>query len=752
MKQTTFTKIMVVVLAVMSASNVSAQQSRWRDTTLSIEKRVDDLISNLSLEEKISLLQHHNPSIEHVGLKPYSWWSEALHGVARNGKATVYPMPIAMAATWDYALVEEAFRSIAVEARRKYADERLKGNYGDNKGVTFFTPNINLLRDPRWGRGMETFGEDPWLTARMGLAAVNGLQTRIGRRNILAAACLKHLAVHSGPEAQRHQFNARVSSHDLFTSYLPAFEYIVKNSNVQQVMCAYNRLNGEPCCTNSRLLSDILRKQWRFDGIVVTDCWALNDCWERDTKTPRHETFPDAKAAAAAAFGSEVDMECGNGLQALKEAVDAGLIDRATIDRHVRRVLRTRLMAMVDDEVSPSRLPAAKPRALDMARESIVMLKNNGALPLCLPGIEQRHFKQEVRHDIHRLAVVGPNIDDVAMMLGNYNGDPVNPVTPLDAFTRYAATTGKGQFELFSEPFNDLIDPPDYQAEQQMNTCLDHLASYDAIVYIGGLSPKLEGEELEVNRDGFNRGDRTSIELPSVQADAIKALKVRTGKPVIAVFCTGGALALGEIEDYADAILIAWYGGEAMGQALFEAIADAADGALFGRLPVTFYASTLQLPPFDQYSMQNRTYRYFSGHPSYPFGFGLTYNGAHSLRSVRYDAKTRSVTGILRVEGHPHEEVVQVYLKGDRFSDGMNKTLVGFVRTEERQSKATNVPFSGLFYRHDIIFTIPVNYDAFRTYDEASGKMKMPAPGTKFTLLVGFSSDDNDLSEIEMTY
>jgi beta-glucosidase-like glycosyl hydrolase len=340
MKQATFTKVIVVVLAVMSASNASAQQSRWRDTTLSIEKRVDDLISNLSLEEKISLLQHHNPSIEHVGLKPYSWWSEALHGVARNGKATVYPMPIAMAATWDYALVEEAFRSIAVEARRKYADERLQGNYGDNKGVTFFTPNINLLRDPRWGRGMETFGEDPWLTARMGLAAVNGLQTRIGRRNILAAACLKHLAVHSGPEAQRHQFNARVSSHDLFTSYLPAFEYIVKNSNVQQVMCAYNRLDGEPCCTNNRLLSDILRKQWRFDGIVVTDCWALNDCWERDPKTPRHETFPDAKAAAAAAFAGEVDMECGSGLQALKEAVDAGLIDRATIDRHVRRVKR----------------------------------------------------------------------------------------------------------------------------------------------------------------------------------------------------------------------------------------------------------------------------------------------------------------------------------------------------------------------------------------------------------------------------
>ena len=752
MKQSIITKVLVVVMAVVTVSTVSAQQTRWRDTTLSLEQRVNDLITHLSIDEKISLLQHQNPAIDHVGLKPYSWWSEALHGVARNGKATVYPMPIGMAATWDYTLVEAAFRSIAVEARTKFARERQLGNYGDNKGITFFTPNINILRDPRWGRGMETFGEDPWLTARMGLAAVNGLQTRIGKSRLLAAACLKHLAVHSGPEGTRHEFNSRVSSRDLYNTYLPAFEYIVKNSNVQQVMCAYNRLNGEPCCTNNRLLQDILRRQWRYDGMVVTDCWALNDCWERDKKTPRHETYADAKAAAAAAFSGEVDLECGSGLQALKEAYEAGLVSRDDIDRHVRRVLRTRLAVGVDEPTEQVKLPTAKPCALEMARESIVMLKNNGALPLCLPGIDQRHFKQEVRHDIHRLAIVGPNIDDVAMMLGNYNGDPINPVTPLDAFTRYAATTGKGQLELFSEPLNDLIEEPDYQAEQQMNTCLDYLSDYDAIVYIGGLSPKLEGEELDIDREGFSRGDRTSIELPAVQANAIKALKVHTGKPVIVVLCTGGALALGEIEDYADAILIAFYGGEAMGTALFEAIADASDGALFGRLPMTFYASTRQLPPFDNYSMRGRTYRYMEGTPAYPFGFGLTYNGSHTLRSLKYNPKTRSVTGILRVEGHPHEEVVQVYLKGDNTPGSFSKTLVGFERTEERQSKASDVPFSGLFYRHDVMFSIPVNYEVFRSYDEATGKMRLPAPGTKFKLLVGFSSDDKDLTEIEMTY
>ena len=741
-----------VVLALLSASGASAQGDNWRDTTLSLDRRVAALVSTLSTDEKISLLQHRNPAIQHAGLKPYSWWNEALHGVARNGKATVYPMPIAMAASWDYALVQASFRSIAVEGRNKFALERRLGNYDDNKGITFFTPNINILRDPRWGRGMETFGEDPWLTARMGLAAVNGLQTKIGRRRLLSAACLKHLAVHSGPEGSRHEFNSRISSHDLFYTYLPAFEYIVKNSDVQQVMCAYNRLNGEPCCTNNRLLRDILRLQWRYDGMVVTDCWALNDCWERDPKTPRHETHSDAKTAAAAAFSGEVDLECGSGLQALKEAVAAGLVSHDDIDRHARRVLRTRLAVGIDEPVEQVKLPSATSRPLDLARESIVMLKNNGALPLCLPGIQQRHFKQEERHDIHRLALVGPNIDDVAMMLGNYNGDPVNPVTPLDAFTRYATSTGKGQLELFSEPLNDLVDEPGYAEQQQLSTCLDHLAGYDAIVYVGGLSPKFEGEELEIEREGFSRGDRTAIELPAIQAKVIRELKVRTGKPVIAVFCTGSTLALGEIEDYADAILIAFYGGEAMGTALFEAIADAADGPLFGRLPMTFYASTRQLPPFDNYSMHGRTYRYFEGTPAYPFGFGLTYNGSHSLRSLKYNPKSRCVTGILRVEGHPREEVVQVYLKGDNSPDGYNKTLVGFERTEERQSNASGVPFSGLFYRHDVMFSIPVNYEAFRRYDEKTDQMRYPAIGTKFKLLVGFSSDDRDLTEIEMEY
>ena len=751
MKNLTLIAIVVVNLVAFMPT-ATAQRYPFQDTTQNINHRIDNLISNLTLDEKLSLLEHQNPAIERLGLKPYSWWNEALHGVARNGKATVYPMPIGMAASWDNVLVEEAFRDIAVEARHKYIHERQLGNYGDYKGITFFTPNINIFRDPRWGRGMETFGEDPWLTAQMGLSVVNGLQTKIGKRHIMSAACLKHFAVHSGPESVRHQFNSNVSSTDLHYSYLPAFEYIVKNSNVQQVMCGYNRLNGDPCCTNNFLLSDILRKRWRYDGIIVTDCWALNDLWERNVKIPRHKTHADATAAAAAAFGGEVDLECGSGLQALKAAVESGLISQESIDKHLRRVLRTRFMVGADDDINANRLPRTKSHALNMARESIVMLKNNGVLPICLPGIEQRHFKQTVRHNIHKLALVGPNLNDTAMMLGNYNGTPSNPITPLDAFSKYASTLSCGKLELFNEPLNDIIDTPGFEDSLYLESCIDHLKDYDVIVYFGGISPALEGEELNVNRDGFYRGDRTRIELPIIQSKTIKALKQKTGKPVVLVLCTGSAIALGDVENYVDAILVAFYGGEAMGQALFEAICDGADGPLFGRLPVTFYASTLQMPPFDDYSMENRTYRYFKGTPAYPFGFGLTYNGAHSLRNLKYDPRSRCVTGILRVEGHPHEEVVQVYVKGDNMPDGCNKTLVGFVRTEERHSQASDVPFSGLFYRHDVMFSIPVNYEAFRYYDENTGQLRYPASGTKYTLQVGFSSDDKDLISIPMTY
>ncbi|MBQ1731413.1 MAG: hypothetical protein II037_04315, partial [Bacteroidales bacterium] len=320
-----------------------SQQYPFQDTTLDIETRVSDLIGRLTIDEKLSLLEHQNPAISRLGLKPYSWWNEALHGVGRNGTATVWPMPIALAASFDSKMVGNIFALVAAEAHKKYREAQAQGNYGDYAGLTFFTPNINIFRDPRWGRGMETYGEDPFLTATMGLACVYGLQHGSIDGSITAAACLKHFAVHSGPEGTRHQFDANVSQRDLWTTYLPAFEYIIGFSDVKQVMCGYNRLNGTPCCTNRELLVDILRNKWKYDGIVVTDCWALNDCWERDTVILRHKTHATAALAASDAFGSEVDLECGSGLQALKTAVDSGYIPESKIDEHLRRVLSLRM-------------------------------------------------------------------------------------------------------------------------------------------------------------------------------------------------------------------------------------------------------------------------------------------------------------------------------------------------------------------------------------------------------------------------
>lgn len=743
-----FLTFIIALVAVVCASNAEAQNFPFKDTTLDINTRVANLMSNLTLEEKIALLQHKNPAIERLGLKPYSWWNEALHGVARNGKATVYPMPIGMAATWDVPLIEQAYRAIAYEGRKKFAKDRKNGNYDDNQGITYFTPNINIFRDPRWGRGMETFGEDPWLTSQMGLAAVKGLQTKIGNNRILAAACLKHLAVHSGPEAKRHEFNVEVSQRDLWSTYLPAFEYIIRYGRVQQVMCAYNRLNGEPCCTNKSLLTDILRTRWHYDGILVTDCWALNDCWEVDEKTPRHRTHTSAAEAARDAFGNEVDLECGSGLNALKSAIDSSYIETAAIDRHVRRVLKTRLMTGIDDE--PTLVPHldnATPNPLAVAHESIVMLKNNGILPLCMPNITTTHAHTRLADSIHRLALLGPNIDDTVMALGNYNGDPINPITIKNAFENYAKSVNGNQFTLYCDRMNDLVG--DGVSEQSPN--MDKVYQCDAIVYVGGLSPKLEGEELDVTIPGFVRGDRTSIELPAIQVSTIKALKQKTGKPIVLVLCTGSAIALGEVEQYVDAIVVGWYGGETMGEALFEALADCAKEPLFGRLPVSFYASTSQLPPFEDYSMDNRTYRYFSGKVAYPFGYGLTYNTNRTLRSLRYNKQTHSVEGFMSVYGTPYEEVVQVYLKNPNDPKSARKTLVGFTRPGERD-EVTSDMFQGKVGKHDIMFSIPINMDAFNTFDETLNRKVMPSKGSKYILQVGFSSDDKDLKEIPITY
>ena len=718
-------KILTAILLTLFGASLSAQRLPWQDTTLTLDERVDWLVGHLTLDEKLSLMVHQNPAVPSVGLPAYSWWNEALHGVARAGEATVYPMPIALAATFDPALVGRVFGQVAAEAHRKHAEAQDTGYRGDYGGLTFFTPNINIFRDPRWGRGMETYGEDPCLTALMGLACVHGLQHpdvednapiqnskfkiqnsqstiqnskfKIHNSPIATAACLKHFAVHSGPEGIRHEFDSRVTDADLRTTYLPAFEYIIRHSDVAQVMCGYNRLNGEPCCTNRRLF-DILRHEWHYDGLLVTDCWALNDAYEQDTVIPRHRTHATAAAAYGDAFGREVDLECGSGLPALREAVEQGLVPMEQVDRHVRRLLRVRL-AVEDAHHSKFRIQNSKfTLPLESAASSMVLLKNNGVLPL---------------RGLPNLILDGPNAYDSLMPLGNYNGTP-----------RHTVTIGEA---LANDVKRGLIS-----------------SAMPTVVYVGGLSPQLEGEELQVEQEGFLKGDRTLIELPREQVEAIKAHKAQ-GRQVVLVLCSGSAVALENVIDYCDAVLVGWYGGQDMGTAVRQLLFGERDD--FGRLPVTFYRSTSDLPPFDDYDMDRRTYRYADpGQVEFPFGFGLSYSFHQLWGAPAFNADSLVLTGLVSQcatdapRAASHRTVVQVYVKDDSAPDGPVKQLVAVQ------------PVQTVDFDYKVPFRIAIDPFWLRRYNPQTGLMEEPADGTAMTLQVGFSSDDRDLTDIPFRY
>ena len=677
MKRTTKIGYILLIVSALAPFAVAAQ---------SVDQRVEQLLKELTLDEKLSLMVHQNPAIPRLGLPAYSWWNEALHGVARAGTATVYPMPIALAATFDPQLVRSVFGHVAGEARLKYRQAQDTGYYGDYAGLTFFTPNINIFRDPRWGRGMETYGEDPYLTAVMGLACVEGLQ----QGN--TAACLKHFAVHSGPEGVRHEFDSRVGERDLWTTYLPAFEYIIKHSDVAQVMCGYNRLNGEPCCTNRRLF-DILRNEWHYDGILVTDCWALNDAYETDTVIPRHRTHATAAAAYGDAFGGEVDLECGSGLPALREAVLQGLVPESKVDEHVRRVLRTRLAVTNNDNKSDAKNEIS---ANSVAAASMVLLKNDGVLPL---------------KENEKLQLAGPNVWDSLMPLGNYNGTPVHTVTIGEALS-----------------VNPDSSP---QSERPI------------VIYVGGLNPQLEGEELSVEKEGFYKGDRTRIELPQEQVDEIKAFKAQ-GYRVVLVLCTGSAIALEDVVDDCDAVLVAWYGGQDMGTAVKQLLFGEED--VFGCLPVTFYRFTDQLPPFNDYDMTGRTYRYPASDPLFPFGHGLSYS-FYQLYETAVDEANFTVEGVISQcntdvpEAASHRAVIQVYLQNPDESDAPVKQLVGLAPVTFLKGEPTRKPFR-----------IDLDPFWFRQFNPLTGHLEEPADGTKFTLQVGFNSDDRYLFDYPFIY
>ena len=716
------------------------QQFPWQDTTKSLDARVDWLVDNLTLDEKLSLMVHHNPAIPHVGLPAYSWWNEALHGVGRAGLATVYPMPIALAATFDPSGIEFLFSLVANEARNKYHMAQDTGGTGDYTGLTFFTPNINIFRDPRWGRGMETYGEDPYLTAMMGRACVKGLQHAWAENYVgnplITAACLKHFAVHSGPEGIRHEFDSRVSERDLRTTYLPAFEYIIKNTDVQQVMCGYNRLNGEPCCTNRRLF-DILRNEWHYDGILVTDCWALNDAYETDTVIPRHRTHATAALAYGDAFGREVDLECGSGLPALREAVQQGLVPVSKVDNHLRRILRTRL-AVTDEPKESEQQTEYDIDFLGFFTRSIVLLKNNGILPLRLDD---------------SLRLEGPNMWDSLMPLGNYNGTPRHTVTIGEGLQNKPYCHRKLEGESDSSPSKRVLiyagglNP---RLEGESDSSPSKLEGVDreagrgrVLIYAGGLNPQLEGEELPVEKEGFFRGDRTLIELPNEQVEEIKAFKAQ-GYRVVLVLCTGSAIALENVIDLCDAVLVAWYGGEQMGNALRELLFGCRDD--FGRLPVTFYRSTLDLPPFDDYHMQDRTYRYADrSHVEYPFGYGLSYSYHQLWGTPVVDEANFSVSGLVSqcatdCNAFLHRTVVQVYLKNDNDPDAPVKQLIAVK------------PIWTVSFEDKVPFSIQLDPFWFRQFNPQTGLLQEPMDGTQFTLQIGFSSDDRDLIDLPFIY
>ncbi len=631
-----------------AASPAAAQDYPFRDPQLPIGERVADLVGRLTLDEKIAQMQHAAPPVARLGIPAYNWWNECLHGVGRSGdRVTVFPQAIGMAATFDPEAIERAGEITATEARAIYNEANRSDKGGmQYKGLTFWSPNINIFRDPRWGRGQETYGEDPYLTGLLGKAFVRGLQGDDSIR-LRTAACAKHFAVHSGPEPLRHEFDADVSDYDLWDTYLPAFRDLVVDGRVAAVMGAYNRFRHQPCCASDLLLEEILRGHWDFRGYVTSDCGAVDDFFRF------HRTHPDAASAAADAVAHTTDLECGSAYGQLAEAVRRGLISEREIDEALARLLaiRFRLGAFDPASCDPcATLPysvleceAHRAHALKMAHESMVLLKNDGILPL--------------RHDLRRIVVLGPNADAPDVQLGNYNGFPSETVTPLKAIRRKSGAEVR------------YLRAADYTQQEASDEEIDRaIEGADLVIFVGGISPRLEGEAGDAGNEpleGFLGGDRTSILLPRAQTEVMRRVK-RAGVPLVFVSMSGSAVAFPWEAEEADAILQAWYGGQAAGTAVADILWGDCNPS--GRLPVTFYASDDQLPPFDDYAMRGRTYRYFDGQPLYPFGFGLSYTSFEYgtpvclTRSPRTDGEVEIAVRVRNTGDRTGDEVVQLYV------------------------------------------------------------------------------------------
>lgn len=846
--------------------SAAGQSFPFRNSKLPTEKRVSDLISRLTIEEKATLLFDQSPAIPRLGIKKFNWWSEALHGLANNNNVTVFPEPIGMAASFNDSLVYEIFNATSDEVRAKYHDSIRRG--GENRrflSLSVWTPNINIFRDPRWGRGQETYGEDPYLTSRMGVAVVKGLQgpSEAKYRKLLAGA--KHFAVHSGPEWSRHELNLNnVSPRDLWETYLPAFRSLVQEADVRQVMCAYQRLNDEPCCGNNRLLKDILREQWGYKHLVVSDCGAVTDFFTT------HKVSSNATHAAAKSILAGTDVECvweGYAYGKLPEAIKLGLITEKVLDTSLRKVLEGRFaLGEMDDDanVNWTQIPISvvnnqkhRKLALNMALQSMTLLQNkNNVLPL--------------NKSLKKIAVLGPNADNEQMLWGNYNGTPVRTISILNGiksklgadavfydkacdlvedkvtqnyFSKaffegkkgFQATywnnrersgepvikqqlatpvnlTTAGQHEFasgvklegFSAKFETIFEPTEteeivfkfgatgyfelfvndvslikydnwrtlpsripYKVEAgkkykieiryaQLNNwqaslnfdfgkendidfaaLIEKLKGIETVIFVGGLSGLLEGEEMPVSFPGFKGGDRTEIELPGVQRKLLKELKT-AGKKVIFVNNSGSAIALVPETESCDGILQAWYGGESGGQAVADVLFG--DYNPSGKLPITFYKSLAQLPDFEDYSMKGRTYRFMSD-ALFPFGFGLSYTNFSigtaqiSKRIIKKGESIKLMIPVTNSGKRRGTEVLQVYIRKVNERDGLLKTLRGFQRVE--------IP-AGMISQ--AIIELP--FTSFQFYDETESKMTS-AKG-EYDIFNGNSSADKDLKRIRV--
>jgi len=860
-------KELLFIVCFLFSLNLWAQTIPYQNPNLSSEERAKDLIARLTLEEKAALMCDASDAIPRLGIKNFNWWSEALHGLANNDDVTVFPEPIGMAASFDDELVYRIFSATSDETRAKY-HEAIRNGEGNKRflSLSVWTPNVNIFRDPRWGRGQETYGEDPYLMSRMGVSVVKGLQGPVDSRYRKLLACAKHYAVHSGPEWSRHEINLNdVDPRDLRETYLPAFKALVQEADVRQVMCAYQRLNDEPCCGSTELLQRILRDEWGYQYLVVADCGAITDFFTS------HKVSSDAIHAAAKGVLAGTDLECqwnNHTYKKLPEALEKGLLTEEDIDTRLMRVLigRFDLGEMDDDTLVPwAKIPLSvvnneehRKLALEMARRSMTLLQNkNNILPL--------------KKSIHKIAVIGPNADDEPVLWGNYNGKPVRTITILDGITSklsadkilYAkgcdlvedkvtesyfskcsfdgkkgfkatywnnaelkgdivttqqivnplklTTAGQHEFapgvrlEGFSTKYKTEFVPSqseeivfkcgatgrfellvngesitkydnwrtlpsrfpykvesgkkykieiryaqlyNWQANIEFNfgkevdvdytELLKKLQDIDVVIFVGGLSTLLEGEEMPVSYPGFKNGDRTDIELPSVQRNCLKALK-QAGKKIVFVNCSGSAIGLMSETESCDAILQAWYAGESGGQAVADVLFGDYNPA--GKLPITFYKNLQQLPDFEDYSMKGRTYRYMSD-PLFPFGFGLSYttfaigNANLSKTVIKTDESIELTIPVVNKGNRDGTEIVQVYVHKVNDTDGPLKTLRGFQRVDVAAGRTGRA-------------VIELSYSAFEFFDRASGKMAVTAG--EYEVWYGNSSDTKDLKMTKIT-